>query len=121
MLRRRGFLAGFAALLAAPAIVRAESLMKVVAPKLITPDDADFTTDDLEVRAYESFAISWHDWRGTWAADGGPQTLRSLDPFEADAQTAIQNMKRMRQIEAQMTADLDRARNRMLQDQRHAA
>jgi|SRR5580658_2603149 hypothetical protein len=109
MLRRRGFLAGLGALLAAPAIVRAESIMRVATPKLITPDDAEFTTDNLKVRAYESFALGWHDWRGTWgSADIG--VVHALDPLEADAQTAIQNMKRMRQIEDEMARELDRAR-----------
>lgn len=40
MTNRRQFLLGAAAVIATPAIVRAESLMRVVAPKLIVPMSA---------------------------------------------------------------------------------
>lgn len=38
MIQRRSLLTGLAALIAAPAVVRAESLMPVRAPKLIVPE-----------------------------------------------------------------------------------
>lgn len=37
MIARRSFLTGLSALIAAPAIVRAESLMKVRAPRIVVP------------------------------------------------------------------------------------
>lgn len=59
---RRGFLAGLGALLAAPAIVRASSLMPV---KMLAIDyditDTGFTTENLIIRGYERFLIGWYD------------------------------------------------------------
>jgi hypothetical protein len=57
-MERRGFLLGLGAALAAPAIVKAESLMK-----LWVPPAADFSTDYLLIKSTERFAFGWADWR----------------------------------------------------------
>jgi len=64
---RRGFLKGLAALVAAPAIVRAASIMPVRTPKLVVPA-ADFSTDSILIKSYARYAISWTDWRAVYSS-----------------------------------------------------
>ena len=65
---RRGFITGLISLVAAPAIVRAGSLMPVKGDpldwrKAIRDGMAgDFETDNLMVRAYERYATSYTVW-----------------------------------------------------------
>ena len=77
MISRRNFLRGCAVLLAAPAIVRASSLMPVRVPRVdwgvalnsmahphndvFVPDD--FSTDSFIVVAHERYAVQSIDWR----------------------------------------------------------
>lgn len=64
-MKRRGFLiGGFATLFAAPAIVRAASLMTV--KRIPGAVDDEFTTGRLLLRSYERYSISYMDWRGTF-------------------------------------------------------
>lgn len=67
---RRGFLAGMASLLAAPAIVRASSLMQIVVPsQWVEPGlySLEFSTDDLLVKGTERFSYGYWDIRAAGA------------------------------------------------------
>lgn len=54
---RRRFLTGVGALIAAPAIVRASSLM----PIFVMPAGGDFTTDNLLIHATERYVWGYYD------------------------------------------------------------
>ena len=67
-MNRRGFLRGAGALLAAPAIVRASSLMPV---RVLAADvnEIAFTTDNLIVKCYERFQVgAWHGWANAYGS-----------------------------------------------------
>lgn len=77
---RRGFLRGLGALFAAPAIVRVESLMKVVAPKLIIPPPiirAGFDPLIHSMLDYEDF--------GPYSDMLGKEAIATLEKMMADA------------------------------------
>jgi hypothetical protein len=61
-MNRRGFLSGIIALAAAPAIVRAGSLMPV---KVMPEEWCDFTTANMTVKAYDRYAFGYRE-RGNW-------------------------------------------------------
>lgn len=76
MLRRRGFLGGMLAALAAPAIIRTPGLLMPVKPvwtykeyalgysiERVAVEDADFTTENMRVKCYERFEFGFTDQR----------------------------------------------------------
>lgn len=65
LLARRSFLTGLASALAAPAIVRAGSLMPVKAlkPELVYGWELNINTDTLLVKGYERYSQAWVDVR----------------------------------------------------------
>lgn len=78
MTNRRAFLFGAAALLAAPAIVRADSIMRVVAPKFVLPEPWLFPRGQLLDREVykELFAVV-----GTNYGPGDGKTTFALPDF----------------------------------------
>ena len=72
MTSRRGFLAAMFAAAAAPAIVRAESLMKIVVPKqeIILPAQFNMGTDDFTIEAWVKPDGEWHHHSMTRGPNG---------------------------------------------------
>lgn len=71
MIGRRGFIAGLASALAAPAIVSPSSLMKLWVPPPLELNEANllatleqaFSTSGLLIKCTERYASAWVDWR----------------------------------------------------------
>jgi len=63
-MNRRGFLGAMLGVMAAPAIVRADSLMRIVVPKqeLIVPEEGIFRFMASEEWVYEPGQCGGHDW-----------------------------------------------------------
>src|SRR5690349_20278622 len=64
MTTRRSFLAGLVGALAAPAVVRAESLMRVAAPQLLVPDALAAASGQLWY--WQQVVGSWIETRGLY-------------------------------------------------------
>jgi hypothetical protein len=78
---RRGFLGAMLAAASAPAIVRAESLMKIAVPKekklLLRNLAGDFDGDTARGYLFEPGSFSGHDW---YMGEGGPRFDRAVFP-----------------------------------------
>ena len=92
ILARRSFLTGLVGVLAAPAIVRAESLMKVVAPKLVVPE-----IDDIVGYRWVRVSIPQVTWRMYNQSAPLPTpnlTLEKVPIYRSDADRAAREWAR---------------------------
>lgn len=96
-LSRRGFLGAGLALVAAPAIVRAESLMRIVAP----PDWRDFVREVYAYNIFEDEFVLRYDIKAggqQWHVDGrlrpvlSPGPNHALERFKAPALACLSNI-----------------------------
>lgn len=88
MTNRRSFLLGLTTALAAPAVVRAESLMKIwvpPAPKLVVPDKA------LVDHAGHLFDTSTGRVVGWWTQKAGRMTFNYVNPDQVAPENGVWN------------------------------
>ncbi len=94
---RRSFIAGLAGFLAAPAIVRASSLMAVKSwlsdgvalRSMAHPMNGDFSTENLRFRAYERFEIGAWDERAMWGTAPFDLNPASVVTLTYDTETGL--------------------------------
>lgn len=121
MIQRRGFIAGLAAALAAPAIIRTPGLLMPV-KRVLAPDDFDINA--MRFRSYETAHSAWflhkddflelHDHSSPiWRILNKEPSDFTTKPLVVNLQISHDSVRRMREIEAEVQANSARIRAAM--------